>query len=316
MKILITGASGFVGGSFMRQFCDRSDLDIFGVARSKKNITNYMSVDLAKEFDIPFKPDVVIHAAALASPWGVKKDFITQNIDVTNNVIKFCEGNGYPKLIYISSSSVFYREGSQFNIKEDSPIGPTFVNEYAATKYAGELLVREYRGKFAILRPRAIFGPYDTVLFPRVLRAAKKGALPLFKTEGEAAIGDLIYIDVLCDYILKAALNDEIIGTYNLTNAQPVEIQSFLLDVLKRLDIPKPKKVIKASTAMKMATIVEAIFRLLHLKSEPPVTKFGVSVLANSKTFDVSKMLRDLGPPIVSVDEGLDRFISWQKNRG
>jgi len=313
MKILITGASGFVGGSFMRQFADREDLKILGVARSKLALDNYISMDLSKEFDLPFDPDVVIHAAALASPWGTKADFQENNVDATRNVIAFCERKNHPKLIYLSSSSVFYQAGSQFNLTEDSPIGPDFVNEYAATKYAGEELVNQYGGKFAILRPRAVFGPHDTVLFPRVLRAAKKGALPLFKAEGEPAIGDIIYIDVLCDYLLKTALNDDITGAYNLTNAQPVEIQNFLLDVLARLDIPKPKKVVKVATAMKLATGVEFLYRLLRLSSEPPVTKFGVGVLGNSKTFDVSKMLKDLGPPIMTVEQGVDEFITWQK---
>ena len=313
MKILITGASGFVGGSFMRQFAHRDDLEILGVARSKVALNNYISMDLSTEFDLPFDPDIVIHAAALASPWGTKADFQSNNVDATRNVLAFCERKNHPKLIYLSSSSVFYQSGSQFDLTEESPIGPDFVNDYAATKYAGEVLVNEYSGKFAILRPRAVFGPHDTVLFPRVLRAAEKGALPLFKTEGEAAVGDIIYIDVLCDYILKAALNDDIVGEYNLTNAQPVEIQRFLLDVLERLGIPTPKKVVRVSTAMKLATCVEFVYRLLRLPSEPPVTKFGVGVLGNSKTFNVSKMLRDLGPPIMTVEEGVDEFIKWQK---
>ncbi len=68
---------------------------------------------------------------------------------------------------------MFYRDGHQFNLTEASPIGPDFVNTYAATKYAGECLLRAYSGEHVILRPRAVFGPGDTVLFPRVLTAAQ-----------------------------------------------------------------------------------------------------------------------------------------------
>ena len=314
MKILVTGASGFVGGSFIRQFSGRDDMELFGVARSNINQANYTSIDLSSEFDLPISPDIVVHAAARASPWGKKSDYQSQNIDVTKEVIRFCERKNLPKLIYLSSSSVFYQNKHQLNITEDSPIGPEFVNDYAATKFAGEQLVKKYSGKHVILRPRAVFGPYDTVLFPRILAAARKGRLPLFETQGSPVIGDLIYIDVLCDYILKAALNLDLVGEYNLTNAEPVEIQSFLLQAFDKLGLTKPSRTVKVSTAMKAATLTEFIYKLFRLPWEPPVTRFGINVLSTSKTFNVEKMLRDFGPPIFTIEQGLEKFIEWQKN--
>ena len=55
-------------------------------------------------------------------------------------IIAYCESQRpKPRLIYISSSSVFYRDGHQFNLTEDQPDRPRFVNTYAATKYAGRM---------------------------------------------------------------------------------------------------------------------------------------------------------------------------------
>jgi hypothetical protein len=48
---------------------------------------------------------------------------------------------------------------------------------------------------------------------------------------------------------------------------------------------------------------------------EPPITRFGVSVFAYSKTMDVSKCLRELGPPSVALEEGVSRFVTWQTNQ-
>jgi 2-alkyl-3-oxoalkanoate reductase len=315
LKILLTGASGFVGGSFRRLYEDRDDLEIFGVARSALDEKNYASVDLSKHFDLSFTPDVVIHAAARSSPWGKKSEFKAQNIDATREVIRFCERRCLPKLIYISSGSVYYKNQHQLNMTEESPIGPDFVNAYAATKYAGEELVRRYEGEHVILRPRAVFGPGDTVLFPRILKAAQKGKIPLFKQEGSPAVGDLIYIDVLCDYMLKAAMDPGIQGEYNLTNGEPVEIQEFLFHVFERLDLPKPTRTFHVSTAMKVAACTEVLYKLFRVPWEPPITTFGIGVFAYSKTFDVSKMLRDFGPPLCSVQEGVDRFVDWEKGR-
>jgi nucleoside-diphosphate-sugar epimerase len=207
---------------------------------------------------------------------------------------------------------VFYRNEHQYNLTEESPIGPAFINQYARTKYLGEQLVRSYEGSSVILRPRAVFGPGDTVLFPRILKAAKLGRLPLFVTNGEPARGDLIYIETLCDYILKVALKPDLADAYNVTNNKPVIIQDFLLEILRRLKLPAPTRRFHVNTAFKLAGMLEGLYALLRLPGEPAITRFGVSVFAYSKTFNVDLALSDLGPPLVGLDEGVNRFIAWQ----
>ncbi len=315
MQILVTGASGFVGGAFMRRFASRTDLDLIGLGRRASDLTQYHRVDLAQTFDLPLAPDVVIHAAARASPWGTRREFETQNVAATKHVIDYCRRHGHPRLVYISSSSVFYRDAHQYNLTESSPIGPQFVNEYAATKYRGEELLRSYEGESVVLRPRAVFGPGDTVLFPRVLAAARKGVLPLFIGSDETVMGDLIYIDVLSDYLLQAATRPAISGSYNLTNAEPVPLQSLLLDVLARLGLPAPTRRVRISTAMRAAGALEWVYRALRLTGEPPLTRFGVGVFAYSKTFDVSRALADLGRPSLTLSDGVDRFVEWQRGQ-
>lgn len=315
MRILITGASGFVGGAFLRRFAGRTDLQMLGVARRAVDLPNYRQVDVSKPLDLSFDPDVVIHAAARASPWGTRDEFVLQNVQATRSVVDYCTRHGHPRLVYISSSAVFYREEHQFGLTEMSPIGPHFVNDYAATKYAGELALRDYAGPKVILRPRAVFGPGDTVLFPRILASARQGRLPLFVGQDQTVMGDLIFIDTLCDYLLAAATAPVLSGSYNLTNAQPVPLQAFLLDVLQRLDLALPHRRVKVSTALRAASVTEYLYRLFHLAGEPPITRFGVGVFAYSKTFDVHRMLSDLGPPSVTLDEGVARFIHWQKQQ-
>ena len=315
MKILVTGASGFVGSRFVARCAADASLEIHGVGRRRLTQPGYTSLDLSRPFDLPFDPDVVIHAAARATPWGRHADYVRDNVDATRHVMDFCERRGRPKLIYVSSSSVFYGPGDQTGLTEHSPIGPRFVNTYAATKYAGEQLVHGYAGPWAIVRPRAVFGPGDTVLFPRVLAAAKAGRLPLLTSDGPPAVGDLIYIDTLVDYLRIVATRSEITGAYNLTNNEPVVIQDFLLDVFRRLDLPAPTRRVSVRTAMAAAAATEGLYRLLHLSSEPPITRFGVGVMAWSKTFDVQKALAELGPPSVSISQGVDNFVKWQRDQ-
>jgi nucleoside-diphosphate-sugar epimerase len=299
----------------MQRYAHRADLDIWGIGRRETALAKYTRHDLSEPLKLSFKPDVVIHSAARASPWGTRAEFFRDNVQATRQVIDFCEANGQPKLVYVSSSSVFYRHRHQLGLTEQSPIGPDFVNEYAATKHAGERLVRRYAGKHVIVRPRAVFGPGDTVLFPRILRAARMGQLPLFTQPGPPAQGDLIYIDNLCDYLYTAAVRQDVTGDFNLTNAQPVVIQDYLADILKRLGIPPSRRRIPVRLAMHAAGALELAYRVLRFKGEPPVTRFGISVFAYSKTFDVGKAVRVLGPCAVSLEEGTDRFVRWQRDQ-
>lgn len=314
-RILLTGASGFIGTALLERFTDRADLHWHGIGRRTLAHANYSAIDLSRPFDLDFRADVVIHAAARSSPWGTRADYERHNVAATRELLDWCRRNGLPRVVYVSSSSVFYRDHDQFGLTEDSPIGPAFVNDYAATKHAGERLVAGYEGAWVIARPRAVFGPGDTVLFPRILRAVRRGRLPLIDTGGAAAVGDLIYIETLCDYLLALALRDDLGGSYNLTNNEPIAIQDFLLTAFAKLGLPRPRRRVSLRVARAAATAGEWLYRLLHLPGEPPITRFGVGVFTQSKTFDVARALRDLGPPSVSLAEGVDRFVAWQREQ-
>lgn len=313
MKILLTGASGFVGSSFFGMMKDRPGIRIHGVGRRPMPFAEYTQCDLTVPFDLDQSPDVVIHGAARSLPWGKAEEFHRQNVTATRNVIDFCERKGVKHLVYISSSSVFYREQDQEGMTERTPIGPEFVNHYARTKYEGECLVRNFPGRSVILRPRAVFGPGDTVLFPRILAAALAGKMYRFERDGPPVKGDLIYIDTLCEYMLRAAVDPAVEGDFNLTNNEPVEIEPFLWGIFERLGIRFPEKKMSCEKALKVATAIEWFYKIFLPRTEPPITRFGIGVLAYSKTFDASKTLRVLGPPAVDLQSGVEAFIRWQK---
>ena len=330
MKVLVTGASGFVGGAFARRFGSVPGLEIHGVARRATDLPRYHRRDLSRPFALELRPDVVLHAAALASPWGSPAAFERHVVEATRRVVDFCEScgessrggpsrgrprDGRPRLIHVSSTSVFYTEGHQHDLTEDSPIGPRFLNRYAAAKAASERVVAGYSGEAVVVRPRAVFGPGDTVLFPRVLRAARLGRLPLFSGTTETVIADLVGIETLCDYLLAVARHPSPAPAYNLTNAEPVALEALLLDVLDRLELPRPTRRVPVSRALAAASALERLWRWTRLPGEPPATRFGVATMAFSKTFDVSRQLEDLGPPSVSLADGIERFVRWRRER-
>ena len=330
MKILVTGASGFIGGHFVSRYREEEGVELHGLGRRSHaqvvaehmlrglpapEADYYHVHDLSLPLTLDMRPDVVIHAAGLASPWGRVEEFERHNVEATRHVVEWCERNGLPRLLYLSSSSVLYRRYDQFGLTEKSPVGPTFVNTYARTKYAGECLARRYAGTAVVLRPRAVFGPGDSVLFPRLLEAARRGRLPIIVRGGAPVVGDLIYIDTLVDYLMRVAQSPVPADTYNLTNAEPVVLMEFLMDIFQRLHLPVSAWRLDYRIAWLIAALAEGAWGVFPLRGEPPVTRFGIEVLAYSKTFDVSRTLADLGPPSMGLNEGVADFVAWQKAR-
>ncbi|GAA1539601.1 NAD-dependent epimerase/dehydratase family protein [Nocardioides humi] len=317
MRLLVTGASGFVGGRLV-EMAAAAGHEVVGLGRRRLDRDGYLSVDLGRTDvaglpDLPWEPDAVIHCAARATPYARRRDYERDNVIATRTVVDWCLRLGGLRLVHVSSSSVLYRDGDQLDLTEDSPVGPRFANDYARTKAASEEIVRRYGGSWVIARPRAVFGPGDTVLFPRIVAAAKAGRIPRLTGRATPAVGDLIYVDNLADCLLQLAARPELGGVYHLTNAEPVEIQAMLLDVIARLGLDPPTREVGVATAMRAATVLERTWRILHLPGEPPITPYGVGVLSWSKTFVPDRMLRDLGAPKVSVAEGVERFVAWQR---
>jgi nucleoside-diphosphate-sugar epimerase len=284
MKILITGASGFVGGALW-QASRQAGHEVTGLGRRVIDDKDYVPCDLTKGLALDACPDVVVHAAARSSPWGSRKEFVAQNVIATRNVVDFCETHGRPLLIHISTSAVMYANEHQFDLDELTALPPKPINLYAATKRESESVIRSYSGPWCIVRPRAVFGPGDTVVFPRILRAARAGRLPLIESP-QPVMGDLIYIDTLVDYLLRI-MKSRTTGLYLLTNNQPVPVLDFLCSVFEKLGLPTPRRRVPVRRAMLAAAVVEQFYTLLPFLGEPPLTRFGVSVFAYSKTFNV-----------------------------
>ncbi len=160
--------------------------------------------------------------------------------------------NGFciQRLIFISSSSVFYRAEDQIDITEQSPHASPAVNHYAESKQLAEKVVEKFKGSWCILRPRAVYGAGDSVLFPRILTAAKAGRLPLLIRRGKPAIADLLSVSNLVHCAYQAACNRSIAGDFNLTDNHSIEIIPFLLEIFRRLDIAAPTRSLSVDKAI------------------------------------------------------------------
>lgn len=164
MKILITGGSGLLGQYLNLELS--KEFDILTLYNSnagnckefnsaKLNFTN--KTELKKIFN-NFKPDVVVHAAAISHPVLPKhispKEVYQLNVETTKNIAELCD-TFRSKLIYTSTDLVYagYR-GSM--LKEDAKLVPLTL--YAETKLMGEVKIQQTFDNYIILRTALLFG--------------------------------------------------------------------------------------------------------------------------------------------------------------
>lgn len=327
MKALVTGATGFLGGALARRLLADGHSVVATGRNAARGATltadgvRFEAADLNDSSRLAALAegcDDVFHCAALSSVWGDTSAFEQANVQGTRNVVRACQASGVGRLIHVSTPSVYHSGEDRFDVAEDSPLPPP-INEYARTKLLAEEIVLEAHQAglpSVIIRPRGLFGPGDTTVFPRVLRLLQAGRL---KVIGDGAnVVDITYIDNVVDALVDAANAPEsALGRiYNITNGEPVKLWELLSGLAERLDLPPPRGRVSLGRARFFATLLEWTWRLLPLRGEPPITRYTVELLALSMTLDLSAARSEIGySPRVSIDEGVDRFLAWWKTQ-
>jgi len=325
MKVLVTGATGFLGGALTRRLHNmgwhvtalgRNAAKLDQLEREGLRVLQHNLKDKSSMIAACKDQEIVFHCAALPSPWGNFEAFYQANVIGTRNVIRGCEEQKVKRLVYVSTPSLYFGYSSRVNVKETDEL-PEPVSNYAATKILAEQELDEAfaRGLATIaIRPRAIFGPGDTVIFPRLIPRLQSGRLPILG-DGENVV-DLTYIENVVDALLLCAESpaNTLGKKYNISNDEPVKIWKLIERICDELDLPHPKRKISYRTANAAASVLELIYTLIPTHPEPPLTRVSVSMMANSTSVDISAARNELGyQPKVSIDEGVEKFMRWWK---
>ncbi|NIK75183.1 nucleoside-diphosphate-sugar epimerase [Paenibacillus castaneae] len=327
MKALITGATGFLGKNLSGRLLAEGH-EVTAVGRNEREGklladkgARFLRLDLSSpDLAEAIKDhDFVFHCGALSSPWGAYRDFFESNVVGTRQVIEGCFKYGVKKLIYVSTPSIYFDYRDRLLITEDEQLPKRGVNRYAATKRLAEAEIdRAFEAGLPVvtIRPRALFGPGDTAIFPRLMRANEQRFLPVFG--GGRALIDVTYIDNVTEALLCCLRADSsTLGQkYNITNGEPVQLFDLLSRLFERLDTPFHYKSIAYPVGFAAAALMESVAKLPWVKKEPLMTRYTVGILAYSQTLDISRAERELGyRPIVTIDEGIQRFCQWWKEQ-
>lgn len=330
MRVLVTGAAGFIGSRLSERLLARGD-DVFGFdnmnayydprlkeARLAKLLPHDRfgfaqgsledDAALIAAFD-KFAPERVVNLAAQA---GVRyslenpRAYIDSNIVGFLNILEACRHRGIEHLVYASSSSVYGANRKLPFAVEDSVDHP--VSMYAATKKTNELMAHTYSHLFGLpttgLRFFTVYGPWgrpDMALFLFTRKILAGEPIEVFNNGQHTR--DFTYIDDIVEGIIRTL--DRVPGPDPLYNPmQPTPASSTAPYRLYNIGNHQPVELLRYIEVLEDCLGRKAERRMLPLQPGDVPDTYA----------DVEALSRDTGySPSTPIEVGVKRFVEWYR---
>ncbi|MCB5182834.1 NAD-dependent epimerase/dehydratase family protein [Streptomyces antimicrobicus] len=332
VNVLITGATGFLGGhlvdgalreghrvrALVRPGSDTARLRALpGVELVTGDLADAGSLHRAAE-----GCDTVLHSAARVVDHGSRAQFEQANVTGTRLLTTAARAAGAHRFVFVSSPSALMgvTDGDRLGITEATPYPVRFFNHYCATKAAAEreVLAAGTAGFTTVaLRPRGIWGPRDHGGFlPKLVAAMRAGRLPDL-SGGKRVLVSLCHVDNAVDACLRAATAPagRVGGrAYFVADREVTDLWAFLAQIADLLGCAPPGPRIPLPAGRALAAAVETLWRLRPgpAAAGPPLSRYTMALLTRSTTYDTTAARRDLGYAAPrSRAEGLRDLPSW-----
>jgi UDP-glucuronate 4-epimerase len=328
MKVLVTGAAGFIGSATARRLLDRGD-EVVGL----DNLNDYYDVSLKRARLERLRPhaafrfelldlanrdamaslfaaerfDRVVHLAAQAGVrYSLKNpgSYIQSNIVGTLNVLEGCRHNAVTHLVYASSSSVYGASTRLPYSVHEAASHP--VSLYAATKRANELMAHSYSSMFGLpttgLRFFTVYGPWgrpDMALF-LFARAILDGR-PIEVFNHGHHKRDFTYIEDIVEGVVRAL--DHIAQPdprWDSGNADPATSRA-----------PYRLYNIGSNRPVNLLRYIEVLEECLGRKAEKMLLPMQPGDVPDTFA-DVTELVEAVGyMPVTPIERGVRNFVDW-----
>jgi nucleoside-diphosphate-sugar epimerase len=307
VKILITGATGFVGSQLIKYPAFQKKHSLKVLVRKTSRLDDLKDLNLEICFGDVNDPEslknavhdveAVIHLVSLIGESGTREEFFKVNVEGTRNVLEACKKLKLKRFVHVSSLSVITGYKDHDGTKEDAPYLPTGEN-YADSKIEGEKLALDYYRKYqlpvTILRPGFIYGRGDKLFLPAVIQNLREGKVILID-QGKKFL-NLTYIENLIEAIELALQKEEAVGEiFNITDGEKITKKQFFYKVADLTSLPRPTKSIPFFAARFLCQVMTFLFKILRIKKTPPITRMKLRFAGQNQCFDISKAETKLG---------------------
>ncbi len=256
MKILITGAKGYIGSHLIQELEKDVSLEIFGVSRTKTDSEvrsekkKYIYADLSSDNftkELPDNIDVVIHLAqssAYRDFPAMAEDIFNINVRSTQLLLDWSVKTGVKKFVFASTGNVYKQQNKLLN--ENDPCEP--VGYYGASKYAAEQIIKPYNQFFetCILRIFGVYGPgQKKMTIPNIIEKIKNRE-EITLAGGKGLCFTPLYIDDCVEILMKLISNTRNPQICNLSGNEIIHLGNLIQIIGKTLDIKPLLKIIES----------------------------------------------------------------------
>ncbi|WP_395795029.1 NAD-dependent epimerase [Aquimonas sp.] len=330
MRILVTGAAGFIGSHLTQRLLDRGDEvlgydnlnDYYDVALKQARLDrltpragfSFLKASLEDRAALEqafasFRPQRVVNLAAQA---GVRyslenpRAYIDANIVGFLNILECCRHGGVEHLVYASSSSVYGANRKLPFAVEDSVDHP--LSLYAATKKSNELMAHTYSHLFALpttgLRFFTVYGPWgrpDMALFLFTRKILAGEPIDVFNHGRHSR--DFTYIDDIVEGVIRTL--DRVPGPDPAFDPlQPSPASSAAPYRVYNIGNHRP---------VQLSRYIELIEQSLGRTAEKRLLPLQPGDVPDTEA-DVAALMRDTGyQPETPVEVGIARFVEWYR---
>ncbi|MBK7374531.1 MAG: SDR family NAD(P)-dependent oxidoreductase [Chitinophagaceae bacterium] len=325
MKILVTGATGYVGHNLAKKLAERGDqVHVLVRNTASANIPVHENIRVFAG-DITDRQSInaairgceqVYHTAALVKIFAKERSLFEKvNVEGTKNVLSEALENGVEKFLFTSSCGVI---GPSLGtpMSENDPRIVSFDNDYEFTKFLAENVVKEFaqKGLFSVIVALSkVYGPgIETHPFSvnTVINKFIKGMPALIPRPGELATNYCYINDVVEGHLLAMSNGTSgekyILGGENISYTDLFQKIRSLSGTKARI-IQTPQFFVQVWGAMQWVQ-----FKLTN--KEPFVTNKSIRTIFCNKTFTSEKAIQHLGYRLTPIEEGLQQTIQFLKN--
>ena len=326
MKVLVTGAAGFLGGHLVDMLVERGDevramvrpvedsarlKALPGVEVVHGDMTDAASLERAVK-----GVQRVYNVAAKTGPWGLEKDYNAANVWGVADLITAAMEAGVERIVHTSSITV-YGHHLHGLVTEDAPFHAE-DNPYSRTKIAGEKLIADLvKGRGApvvIVRPAWIYGPRDNASFGRFVSLVESGKG--FIIGSGKNVVPVVYVRDVAQGMIKAGdADNHVIGrAYTLADDRRVTQSEYLNMMADFLGVSHVSRHYPYPALYSAGRAAELVWQALGRRKSapPPVTTYGVTLLGGNQEFSIDRARRELGyEPQYDYIRGLSEGVKW-----